>query len=178
MIWKKKKSEFFNSNFDIIPENIQWHKQPNFRSCGIYKVPLNASRHTRRLDSLPRSWLDDGLSVLKHVCQSRPISSRVVGRCTGSPVGLQLGKGEATVGGGSIGSTVLWTSGTMSRQGRRKTTRSCSTCRSQKKHRARGSRRSCQGSSKTSTENCAGNTERVSSLAGPLCLSLALQPSG
>lgn len=68
---------------------------------------------------------------------------------------------------------VLWTPETMSRQGRRKTSRSCSTCRFQRKHRPRKSRRSCQGSSKTSTENCAGNIERVSNLSGPLCLSLA-----
>lgn len=73
---------------------------------------------------------------------------------------------------------VLWTPGTMSRPGRQKISWSCSTCQFQAKHRARGSRKNCQESSKTSTENCVGNTGRVSSLGGPLCLSVALQPQG
>ncbi|CAJ1056235.1 hypothetical protein F2P81_006483 [Xyrichtys novacula] len=40
--------------------------------------------------------LDGALSVLRRVRQSQPISSRVVARYAGSPVRLQLGKGEAS----------------------------------------------------------------------------------
>lgn len=67
-------------------------------------------------------------------------------------------------------SAALWTSGIMSRRERWKSTRSSFTFRFQTKRLARRSRRNCQESSKTSTENCAGNIERVSSFTGPLCL--------
>lgn len=133
---------------------------------GIYKVSSNAPRHVRSHKvGIWDSWLDEGLSVLQHVCKGEPIRSLVVVRCTGSPVCLQLGSGKLLA---KVASVVLWTSGTMSRQEKRKATRSFFTSRFRMKHRVRGSRRNYQESSKTFTENCAGNIKRVSGFIGPL----------
>lgn len=83
--------------------------------------------------------------------------------------GSQLGSGGSEPA-SSLVAVVLWNSGVMSRRWRRRTSRTISTSPFRTKRRGRRSRRSCRGSWRTSTENCAGNTEKVRSLGagGPL----------
>lgn len=161
VIWQIKARINITTNSDITCI-VSWFL---LLTSGVYRVSLNAPRHVRRhkVNSWD-SWLDKFSSFAARVCTGEPMSLLVVVRCAGSPVWSQLGWGKLLA---KVASVVLWTSGTMSRQEKQKATRSFFTFRFRMKHRVRGSRRNCQGSSKTSTENCAGNIKRVSGFIGP-----------
>lgn len=134
-------------------------------TSGVYRVSLNAPRHVRRhkVNSWD-SWLDKFCSFAARVWK---VNQWACSLLFGAPVrrsGRSWAEEKLLA---KVASVVLWTSGTMSRQEKQKATRSSFTFRFRMKHRVRGSRRNCQGSSKTSTENCAGNIKRVSGFIGP-----------
>lgn len=131
---------------------------------GLQSIVKRTTARTQAQGKQLRLVIGQILQFCSTCMKGKPMSLLVVVRCAGSPVWSQLGWGKLLA---KVASVVLWTSGTMSRQEKQKATRSFFTFRFRMKHRVRGSRRNCQGSSKTSTENCAGNIKRVSGFIGP-----------
>lgn len=149
-----------------------------FQQFTDFQMHLNASQHARQLKNASTPVIGRrAVSLWRVYAPGSQSASLLLARAPVRRSGCSLEKGKRLAE-GNIGGAVLWTPGTMSRPGRRKTSRSYSTCQFQVKHRARRSRRNCRESLKTSTENCVGNTGRVSSLSGPLRFSVALQPMG
>lgn len=155
-----------NDNLKLILDACMIYSRFLLLTLKVYRVSINAPLHVRRHKvGIWDSSLDKFYSFAARVWK---VTQWACSLLSSAPV-RRSGRSwvEESYWRRYVSSVVPWTSGTMSRQEKQKATGSFFTFRFRMKHRVRRSRRNCQESSKTSTENCAGNIKRVSVFIGP-----------